>query len=87
MIAGGDAIPPALVQLGSDGVFLSLLAVLGYTTVSSLLGREPDKIPFISDAVKRRMPTIEMFMDAQGRFSPRVEQEKKDDKDKTDKKD
>jgi Chloroplast import apparatus Tic20-like/EF-hand domain pair len=71
-IAGGGAAGAAAAlvqQLGSDGVFLSLLTVLAYTTVSSLIGKEPDKIPFISNAVKRRMPTIEMFLDAQGRFS------------------
>lgn len=79
---------PALAQLSSDGVLVFLLATLGYTTVSSLLGNEPNKIPFISNAVTNRMPTIDMLMDAKGNFALRNEEEKKgNDKDNTSNKD
>lgn len=63
----GVQIPEAVSQLGSDAVFLTLLAGIGYAIVSSLLGITPDKVPFISSAVDARMPTIDMF-DAEGRF-------------------
>jgi EF-hand domain pair/Chloroplast import apparatus Tic20-like len=84
--AGAPATLALVQQLGSDVVFLSLLAVLAYTTVSSLAGIEPDQIPFISEAVQRRMPSVKMFLDAQGRFSPLQsrtidEKEKKPDDD------
>jgi hypothetical protein len=75
-------LPPSVTELGSDAVFFSMLAVLGYAVVSSLLGVTPDKIPFISNAVSQRMPSIDMF-DASGRFlgsSERETDEKDEDK-------
>jgi hypothetical protein len=76
LVANGQIqIPTALIELGSDGIVLSTLAVCAYASVSSLLGATPDKIPFISDAVNDRMPSIEMF-DQEGRFTG-----KKDDED------
>jgi hypothetical protein len=76
----GFELPPSVIELGSDGLFLGLLATLGYASVSSLLGATPDKIPFVSDAVDKRMPSIDMF-DDQGRFKGR---EKDDDSEKKD---
>eukprot|EP00804_Cyclotella_cryptica_P021146 CCRYP_001462-RA/>CCRYP_001462-RA protein AED:0.34 eAED:0.34 QI:417/1/1/1/1/1/2/123/388 len=89
LIAGGaaSAITQTAGELFSDVMFGSLLLVLLYCSGSSLLGREPDGIPLISDAVKDRMPTIDMF-DNEGRFVPRElrgkdqEEEKKKDNDK-----
>jgi hypothetical protein len=49
-----------------------------------LLGREPDGIPLISDAVKDRMPTIDMF-DDEGRFIPREFRKKDVDESNDDK--
>ena len=63
----GVQIPESVSQLGSDAVFVTLLAGIGYAVVSSLLGITPDKVPFISDRANERMPTIDMF-DAEGRF-------------------
>ena len=78
----GVQIPEVVSQLGSDAVFITLLAGIGYAVVSSLLGITPDKVPFISDKVNERMPTIEMF-DAEGRFigpnRDNVDDSKKDD--------
>ena len=62
-----------------------MLAAVGYSTVSSLLGQEPNKIPVISQAVESRMPTVDMF-DSEGRFLPR-NQQKDDSDDDNDKKD
>eukprot|EP01083_Nonionella_stella_P281150 956611_1 len=84
-IAAGGAglqIPEIISQLSTDAIFVSLLAVLGYCSVSSLLGIEPNKIPLVSKAVDDRMPTIDMFdIDSEGRITaaPREEDEKKDD--------
>jgi len=82
----GYQLPPGIAEIGSDAVFLTLLATLGYSTVSSLLGAEPDKIPFISDAVNKRVPSIDISMfDSEGRFvPPQLEQKEDDDKEKKD---
>jgi hypothetical protein len=77
----GFGIPPGVAELGSDAVFGALLLTIAYASVSSALGITPDKIPFISQAVKERMPTIDMF-DENGRFTPPEmrDGEKEDDK-------
>ena len=71
-LVGGNVIPPAIKELGSEAVFGTTVLVLIYCVVSSLLGMTPNKIPIISQAVDDRMPTIDMF-DDQGRFRPRRE--------------
>jgi Chloroplast import apparatus Tic20-like/EF-hand domain pair len=63
----GLQLPQSVTELGTDAVFFSMVALVGYAVVSSLLGVTPDKIPFISNAVSQRMPSIDMF-DASGRF-------------------
>jgi len=79
----GFQLPPGIAEIGSDAVFLTLSATLAYSTVSSLLGAEPDKIPLISDAVNKRLPSIDISMfDSEGRFVPPQLKEKKDDDDK-----
>jgi hypothetical protein len=77
----GFEIPSGVAELGSDAVFGALLLTIAYASVSSALGITPDKIPFISQAVKERMPTIDMF-DENGRFTPPEmrDGEKEDDK-------
>jgi hypothetical protein len=71
LIASGTGLelPPGVTELGSDVAFGAVLLTIAYASVSSALGITPDKIPFISQAVKDRMPTIDMF-DESGRFSP-----------------
>jgi hypothetical protein len=80
LVAGGN-VPQVASELFSDVMFGSLLLMLAYCAVSSLLGREPDGIPLISAAVKDRMPTIDMF-DDEGRFVPREFRKKDEDDDK-----
>jgi hypothetical protein len=65
-------------EIGSDALFFTLLATIGYASVSSLLGVTPDKIPFISKSTSDRMPSFDMF-DDQGRLKP---SEKDDDSEK-----
>lgn len=64
-------------ELFSDAIFGTLLLTLLYCVVSSLLGKEPGSIPLISQAVKDRMPTIDMF-DDNGMFVPRQSREEDD---------
>jgi len=76
----GLQLPAGIAEIGSDAVFLTLLATLAYSTVSSLLGAEPDKLPLISNAVNKRLPSIDISMfDSEGRFVPPQMEEKKDD--------
>lgn len=62
-------IPENAVELGNDAAFVALLLAVSYTTVSSLLGETPNKLPGISQRVEDRMLTPDMF-DADGRFQP-----------------
>jgi hypothetical protein len=76
----GVQLPPALGEIGSDALFLTLLATIGYASISSLLGVTPDKIPLVSKAAADRMPSMDMNMfDDQGRFK-----DKNDDSEKKD---
>ena len=71
-------------QLGSDLIFVSLLATIGYSTISSLFGVAPNKLPIISQAVEDRMPNLDMFdVDTDGNviFRPRKEDEDDNKKD------
>ena len=77
----GVQVPEVVSQLGTDAVFVTLLAAIGYSVSSSLLGITPDKLPFISKSTTERMPTIDMF-DEEGRFiAPKrgEDDDKKDD--------
>uniref|UniRef100_A0A6U0Q2Q4 EF-hand domain-containing protein n=1 Tax=Eucampia antarctica TaxID=49252 RepID=A0A6U0Q2Q4_9STRA len=74
----GVTLPPGVSELSYDLIFASLVLTLAYCTISSVFGIEPDKIPLISNAVKDRMPTIDMF-DMDGNFVPREGGEEKDD--------
>lgn len=76
----GSGIPAGVTELGSGFLFVSLMVVLAYCVGSSLLGKTPDKLPFISPAVNARLPTVDMF-DPEGRFRP---VQKKDDDNKKD---
>lgn len=79
-------LPTIVTQVSTDAIFLTLLAVLGYCTASSLLGFEPNKVPIISQAVSDRMPTVDMFdIDNEGNIFAKsrdeLKQNKEDDKD------
>jgi hypothetical protein len=79
----GFELPPGVTELGSDAVFGAVILAIAYASVSSAFGITPDKIPFISQAVEDRMPTVDMF-DENGRFSP---PEMRDGENKDDKRD
>lgn len=85
IVLGGmkTELPAAAVQLGTDGIFVTLLLALGYCTVSSLFGVTPDKLPIISDAVEKRMPSVDMFeIDSDGNIQMKEREEEKKDDDK-----
>mmetsp|Transcript_11592 Transcript_11592/g.25540 ORF Transcript_11592/g.25540 Transcript_11592/m.25540 type:complete len:388 (-) Transcript_11592:1239-2402(-) len=85
IVTGGGGLTGAAGELFADVIFGALLLVLAYCAGSSLLGQEPNNIPLISDSVKQRMPTIDMF-DDDGRFMPREFRKGEDDEDKSEKK-
>ena len=68
--ASGNNIPANILELPSNVVFGVLLATLAYCTVSSLGGKEPNKIPILSKAVLNRVPTLDMML-AQGMDKPK----------------
>jgi hypothetical protein len=78
----GVTVPPIVSQVGFDFVFITLVAAIVYSVVSSFLGITPDKIPWVSDQVNSRIPTLDMF-DDQGRFTPKNPKDE-GDKDKKD---
>jgi hypothetical protein len=64
-------LPAGVVELGNDAVFVTLMATIAYSTISSLLGETPDKVPFISKNVNDRLPSIDRSMfDSEGRLDP-----------------
>jgi hypothetical protein len=65
----GVSLPASITELSNDAMFLALLAAIGYSTVSSLLGETPNKLPFISKRVEDRMISPDLF-DENGRFAP-----------------
>lgn len=82
----GVQLPSIVSQIGNDVIFVTLLATIGYCSISSLLGITPNKIPYISKAVDDRMPSLDMFdLDEKGNiiFRPREEEnDEENDKDK-----
>jgi len=60
-------LPTEVIEYGSDGVVLAMIATIAYASASSLLGKTPDKLPFMSQATQDRMISPEMF-DEEGRF-------------------
>jgi len=84
---GGVQLPEITTQISSDVIFVMLIAAIGYTVGSSLLGATPDKIPVISNYVDQRMPTVDM-LDDNGQFvPPQVREQMEKEKEKADKKD
>ena len=71
-------LPLELVEMGNNAIVLTMLATLAYASTSSLFGQTPDKIPFVSEATKKRMLTPEMFND-EGRFQPYRESQDEDE--------
>lgn len=84
----GVALPQAVTELGSDAVFFTLLAMIGYSSISSLLGKTPDKIPLIGQLVTDRMiPSADVLLDEANeliRMQKKLKEGKTDDDKKKD---
>ena len=65
----GVELPKIVTEVSSDVTFVVVAIAILYCTVSSLLGVEPNKLPYISQSVDDRMPTLDMF-DEKGSFVP-----------------
>jgi len=61
LLGVAQVIPVQAGEIGSDAVFLILLASIGYSALSSLVGVVPDNLPIISDYVDKRMISADMF--------------------------
>eukprot|EP00980_Cylindrotheca_fusiformis_P016417 scaffold4891_cov140-Cylindrotheca_fusiformis.AAC.14 len=53
--------PMEAVEYASDAVVLAMLGSVAYASISSLLGKTPDKLPLVSQAAKSRTISREMF--------------------------
>jgi hypothetical protein len=51
----GLAVPDSVSSISSSITFLFMLAAVGYSVVLSAAGLEPNRLPLISDRVKRRV--------------------------------
>jgi len=78
-------LPNELFMFTYDTVFVTLITLVAYCTLSSTLGVTPNKIPFISKRVSAQMPTVEMF-DEQGQFILPSNREEKDSNDSDERK-
>jgi uncharacterized HAD superfamily protein len=85
-IFGGPGLSPVIADLASDITFITFISVLSYAVISSLFGIEPDKIPFITQRIKERVPTTEEFQKFYKEFEEKLksEENKKDQKDDND---
>jgi len=61
LLGAAQVIPAQAGEIGSDAVFFILLASIGYSTLSSLVGVVPENLPIISDYVDKRMISADMF--------------------------
>jgi hypothetical protein len=48
-------VPQAVVEYGSDAVFLALFAGVAYSVIATAAGQTPDKLPLISGVVQKRL--------------------------------
>jgi hypothetical protein len=63
----GVQLTPEILEMGSNGVLVGMMASIAYASTSSLFGIVPSKIPFVSQYVEDRMITPAMFNE-EGRF-------------------
>ena len=74
--ANSISIPEGVLELAADSIFITLVLALTYCAGSSLLGVTPDKLPLISESIKNRMPTVDMFtVDSDGNLQLKEQEE------------
>lgn len=73
-----QSIPPGLGDLASDATFILFISTISYAVISSLLGQEPDKIPFVTDRIKQRVPTTDEFLQFYREFEQKAQEREKE---------
>lgn len=68
VLLGSSVLTQSLSEEASTFTFFLISATLLYCVVSSLLGITPNKVPFISNNVEDRMPSVSNFMDTFSRL-------------------
>ena len=71
---GLGAIPEPIAETTGGALFAVMATSVLYAATSSLLGQTPDKIPFISQAVRNRLPNFEI-MNMEGRILTKEDRE------------
>lgn len=74
-------IPPSIRETSATLTFVIFGITLLYATASSLFGREADKLPFITDRIKERVPSTEDFQRMYKNYEEFLEKRKKERKD------
>lgn len=69
------SIPEAVSIICSDITFAAFASTILYAVISSLLGKEPDRIPFLTQRIKQRVPTTEEFQNYYKQFEERMKVE------------
>eukprot|EP01031_Cornospumella_fuschlensis_P029092 gene29092-35112_t len=84
-------LPHELNDVASTATFLAFSSAILYAIASSLAGKEPDKIPFVTERIKQRVPTTEefqkMYEEYETVMKEKKDKEKQKDASKDDKKD
>lgn len=59
--SAGTPIPEVISTSSSNFTFVLYSITIVYAMISSLAGQEPDKVPFITERIKQRVPTTQEF--------------------------
>jgi Chloroplast import apparatus Tic20-like/EF-hand domain pair len=92
LVGNSVSLDPQLVDLSSTAIFGVLALCLGYSVISSVAGVLPDKIPLISEAALRRIPSADNItfeivpFDSKNKNQERklISKKKQDEKDEKD---
>lgn len=81
----GTPIPQQITDGSSAATFIIFAITLFYATISSLLGKEPDKLPYINDRIRERVPSTEEFQRMYQNYEELMQQREKDKKERDEK--
>jgi hypothetical protein len=80
------SVPTEVAEVASTATFLLFSSIIAYAIISSIIGKEADKIPFITDRIKERVPTTEefqrMYDDFEKMSQKQLEQQQQKEKEK-----
>eukprot|EP01040_Poterioochromonas_malhamensis_P002189 gene2189-2330_t len=81
----GTPIPQQITDGSSAATFIIFAITLFYATFSSLLGKEPDKLPYINDRIRERVPSTEEFQRMYQNYEELMQKREKDKKERDEK--